>query len=136
MSTDSDESASEPRKLPGWCSGPSHAWRNEALRCEILTPYVQDQRCSPVPLVCLGISSAPCVAVMHNLNSWHRRLLRLTGPLAASEVLGFASSVIPTAFIGHLGAEQLSAWVLAHTFINLQARLPDNQDICPVETDV
>ena len=48
-----------------------------------------------------------------------RRLAHLTGPLAASEVLSFANSVIMTAFVGRLGTRELSAWVLAHTFMNV-----------------
>ena len=55
----------------------------------------------------------------HTLLCTLRRLLHLTAPLATSEVLAFGTSIIPTAFEGHLGPQQLSAWILAHTFINL-----------------
>jgi MATE family multidrug resistance protein len=52
------------------------------------------------------------------------RLWALAWPLAWMEVLTFAKELIITAFVGRLGALELSALVLAQTLYNVTGNAP------------
>jgi MATE family multidrug resistance protein len=52
------------------------------------------------------------------------RLWQLAWPLSWMEVLAFAKELIITAYVGHLGAAELSALVLAQTVYNVTGNAP------------
>lgn len=52
------------------------------------------------------------------------RLWRLAWPLSWMEVLTFTKELIITAYVGHLGAGELSALVLAQTVYNVTGNAP------------
>lgn len=52
------------------------------------------------------------------------RLWRMAWPLCWMEVLAFAKELIITSYVGHLGAAELSALVLAQTVYNVTGNAP------------
>jgi MATE family multidrug resistance protein len=52
------------------------------------------------------------------------RLWLLAWPLSWMEVLTFAKELIITSYVGHLGAAELSALVLAQTVYNVTGNAP------------
>lgn len=66
-----------------------------------------------------------CMWQRHSTD-WHtlctaRRLWDISWPLSGMEVLTFAKELIITAFVGHLGAFELSSLVLSQTLYNVRA---------------
>jgi hypothetical protein len=70
---------------------------------------------TPLLLLLLLLRLLPCFLC---------RLWRMAWPLCWMEVLAFAKELIITSYVGHLGAAELSALVLAQTVYNVTGNAP------------
>lgn len=52
------------------------------------------------------------------------RVLALAFPLADADLLTFAKELIITSYVGHMGPDQLSAFVLAQAMYNITGAAP------------
>lgn len=65
-----------------------------------------------------------CVCFMlHTCRAW-RRLCTLAWPLAGADLLTFLKELIITSYVGHMGAGQLSAFVLGQAVYNISGATP------------
>ena len=109
-------SADEPAlRAVGW----SASWR----RC---TQHQSKERAACLAVICphlhrINRARAVCC---RRAPPTSLRLWTLAWPLAWMEVLTFAKELIITAFVGRLGALELSALVLAQTLYNVTGNAP------------
>lgn len=62
-----------------------------------------------------------CVVTVHR--PW-RRLCALAWPLAGADLLAFSKELIITSYVGHMGADHLSAFVLGQAVYNISGAAP------------